>query len=114
QGRPWGFGGPGGMRGGRMGFELGRLIPPPMRQQLQLTDDQNKQLDQLEKEIKEKLNSILTEDQRKQLETIGNRGPGGFGGPPGSGPRRGGFGGPPGEAKTGRKDGNRPPDKLNY
>ncbi len=101
-GGPGGFGGQGGMRGGRGGFEIGKLIPPPLREQLDLNEEQKQQLDALEKDVKEKLNKLLTEDQRKQLEAMRNRGPGGpggFGGP-------GGPGGPPrGEGKEGRGEG---------
>jgi hypothetical protein len=113
-----GPGGPGGMRGGRGGFEVGRLIPPPLREQLDLNDEQKQQLDALEKDVKEKLNKLLTEDQRKQLEAMRNRGPGGPGGPGGFGGPGGPGGGPPrGEGKEGRgegKEGQRrgpPPDK---
>lgn len=102
---PPGFG-----RGGRPGgpgFELGRIMPPPMRQMLELSEDQIQQLDKLEKEVKEKLNNLLTADQKKQLENMRTRGPGGPGGP----------GGPPGGGDFNRKDGpgrgkdggNRPP-----
>jgi len=61
-------------------------------------------LDALEKDVKEKLNKLLTEEQRKQLDNMRNRGPGG---PPGGGP--GGFGGPPREGKNGPGDGKEGP-----
>jgi hypothetical protein len=108
-----GPGGPGGMRGGRGGFEVGRLIPPPLREQLDLNEEQKQQLDALEKDVKEKLNKLLTEDQRKQLESMRNRGPGGPGGPGGFG---GPGGGPPrGEGKDGqRRGGDRPPPDKEF
>lgn len=98
---------PGGMRG-RMGpgFELGRIIPPPMRQQLELSEEQIQQIDKLEKELKEKLNKLLTEEQKKQLENMRMRGPGGPGGGPGGGPPGGGF---EGNRKQQGREGNRPP-----
>jgi hypothetical protein len=87
-------GGPG--MGGPGFFRLpppGVLLPPPAQDALQLTDAQKKQVAELQKEIDAKLDKVLTEEQRKQLKELKDRGPGGFG-PPGGGP--GGFGPPPG------------------
>lgn len=118
-GPPGGPGGPpGGMGGTGMGFgrfEVGRLIGPPIRQELKLTEEQEKQLVELEKSVKERLAKILTADQMKRLENFRPRfgrgglggagfGPGGPGGP-GAGP--GDRGRPP---AGDRPDGNRPPD----
>jgi Spy/CpxP family protein refolding chaperone len=91
-GQRGGPGGPGGMRP----FELGRVLPPFVKDQLNLTEDQEKQLADLEKDVKAKLTKILTADQQKQLQEMrpprgGPGGPGGEGGPPGGG--RGGRGG---------------------
>jgi hypothetical protein len=68
---------------------------------LQLTSEQKKQLEDLQKEIDSHLEKLLTAEQRKQLQELRNRrpggGPGGFGGGPGGfvgGP--GGVGGGPG------------------
>jgi hypothetical protein len=87
---PGGPGGPGG------GFHL---IPPFAVEKMNLTADQQKQIDELEKEIKAKLYKILTPEQKKILETArpprpGQGGPGGPGGPGGG--RRGAGGGPGG------------------
>ncbi len=99
----------GGQRGGPGGpgrFELGRLLPPFMKDELKLTADQEKQLADLEKDVKERLTKILTPEQRKQLETMRPpRGPGGPGGPGGD---RGGPGGERGRRPGGR-DGDNPP-----
>jgi hypothetical protein len=65
---------------------------------LQLTDDQRKKIDDLQKQVDTSLSQILTKDQKQQLDDMRNRGPGGFG-PPG-GP--GGPGGPPGGPGRGR------------
>jgi Spy/CpxP family protein refolding chaperone len=87
-------GGPGGMEHG--GFHV---LPPFVQDKLNLTDDQKKQIEELEKQTKAKLDSILTDDQKQKLKDMrsqfgrGGRGPGGQGGP--------GAGHPPG--------GERPP-----
>jgi hypothetical protein len=58
-------------------FELGAVLPPFAVDQLDLTADQKKQLDALQKEVKAKLEKILTADQIKKLKTLRPRGPGG-------------------------------------
>jgi hypothetical protein len=91
-------GGPGGMQGG--GFHI---VPPFVQEQLNLTEDQKKQIEQLEKDTKAKLDSILTADQKQKLKDMrekmrggGGRGPGG-GGQGGQGGQGGGR--PPGGAQ---------------
>jgi spore coat protein CotH len=91
-----GFGGgvPGGGFGGFRGPPPGVLLPPPAQDTLQLTAEQKKQLDAIQKELDEKLDKLLTEDQRKQFKEMKDRsappgGPGGGFGPPG-GPGGGG------------------------
>jgi hypothetical protein len=84
---PGGPGGPGGRFGGPGGFggppPVGQVLPPFVRDMLEVTDDQKKQLDELQKEVDAKLAKILTDDQRKRLREMRDRGPGGrFGGPP--------------------------------
>jgi len=111
-----GFGGPG------MFMRLpspGEILPAPLQEMLQFTDQQKKDLEVLQKDVDAKLDKIMTEDQRKQLKEMRERGPdgpmrfqfgpggpggpppGAFpGGPPPGGPPRDGFpgapGGPPG------------------
>src|SRR3954454_381367 len=67
-----GPGGPGGPgvpgQGGPGRFELGKVIPPMMRDDLGLSDEQAKMIDELEKDVKERLSKILTADQKKKLE----------------------------------------------
>lgn len=86
-------------------FMMGRpgdILPGPLQDMLRLTDEQKKQVAELQKEADAKVEKILTEDQRKQLKEMRDRGPMGFGppggpggfGPPPGGP--GGFGPPPG------------------
>ncbi len=67
-------------------FELGKVLPPHIREQLELTKDQEKALAELEKTVKEKLEKMLTTEQKKKLEKAGPP----MGGPPSDGP-----GGPP-------------------
>jgi Spy/CpxP family protein refolding chaperone len=79
-GREGGPGGPGGP-GGQGGFHL---LLPRAQEQLNLTDDQKKQVAALEAEVKAKLEKILTPEQLKQLKEMRPPqrpgGPGGFGG----------------------------------
>ena len=76
-----------------------RPVTDPAQDQLKLSDDQKKQVADLQKETDEKIDKILTEEQRKQYKELRERGPGGgFG--------KGGFG----KGKDGGKGGN-PPKK---
>jgi Spy/CpxP family protein refolding chaperone len=82
-------------------FELGRVLPPHARDELELAEDQQEAIAKLEKQVKERLTKILTAEQAKRLEHLPppvptgppRRGPGGRDGPPRGGP--GGPGGPP-------------------
>jgi hypothetical protein len=99
-GRP-GFGPPGGGPDRpRMGMggppRPGEILPAMMRQRLNLTASQEKQLAELQKEVDAKLAKILTVEQRDQLKTMRERGPRGFGPPGGPGGRQRGGGRPPG------------------
>ena len=90
---------PGGGPGrGRAGFHL---LPPRAVEQLNLTADQQKQLTDLETEVKAKLEKILTPEQQQQLKQMRP--------PP---PPRGGRGaGGPGAGAPGPDDqGERPPE----
>ena len=93
------------------GFELGKLLPPHILEELELTPAQEKQLRELEQETRKKLQKILTPEQQKQIERLGRRrpGPGPDDGPP---PPRGKGKRPPKEDDEDRppKDkGKRPP-----
>ena len=72
---------------------------------MNLTAEQKKQVDALQKEVDAKLAKMLTDEQKKQLKEMRSRGPGGNGPPPGppdeNGPPRDGNGPP--------RDGNGPP-----
>jgi hypothetical protein len=98
------FGGPGGFgpRGGPGNPIMapprpGEILPSFLQRALDLSTDQKAQLDELQKEVDSRLAKILTDSQKKTLDQMRRRGPGGPGGfgPPG---RRGfgpGPGGPP-------------------
>ena len=88
---------------GRGGFHL---LPPPLVQQLKLTDDQKTQITALEADTKTKLEKILTADQLTQLKNFRPpMRPGGQmrGGPGGGQGRNSGGNGP------GADDNNMPP-----
>jgi Spy/CpxP family protein refolding chaperone len=96
------------------GFELGKLLPPHIMEELELTPQQEKQLRELEQETRKKLQKILTPEQQKQIERLGRRRPGPG---PDDGPPPGGKGKrPPKEDDEDRppKDkGKRPPKEDN-
>src|SRR5262249_166694 len=101
-GRRAAFSGPAGMQPGEF-----HVIPPFVQGQLKLTDDQKKQIADLEKQTKEKLHTIWTDEQKQKVKGMrsqfrGGRGPGGPGG-------QGGPGGPGGQGGPGGPGGNRPP-----
>src|SRR5882724_1971762 len=74
-----GRGGPGGP-GGRGGPpQPGQVLPPMLQDALNLTDDQKKQVADLQKDVDTKLAKILTADQLKQMKQMRGRGPGGPG-----------------------------------
>lgn len=48
-------------------FELGWVLPPHVRPALKLTKDQEKKIAELEKEVKKRLETILTNEQKRTL-----------------------------------------------
>jgi hypothetical protein len=61
--------GPGGdKKGPPMGFELGKVLPPHIADTLELSEEQLKQIADLEKDVKAKLTKILTAGQVKKAE----------------------------------------------
>src|SRR5262245_25766347 len=85
-------------------FELGRVLPPPLVEELELTREQHAEIAKLEKEVKERLSKILTAEQKKKVENF--RPPRGPGGPPPGGPGKG----PPGGGGE-RPPRGEPPDR---
>ena len=83
----------GGMMGGMP--TPGQILGTGLQEMLKLTDAQKKDLDALQKEVDTKLDKLLTDDQKKQLAEMKERGArGGFGGEKGGpGGPGGGFGG---------------------
>jgi Spy/CpxP family protein refolding chaperone len=72
--------------GGGRGGQPGKILSTGAQDQLKLTDEQKKKVEELQKNIDEQLNKILTEDQQKQLKDMQQGAGGGRGG-------RGGRGG---------------------
>jgi hypothetical protein len=48
----------------------GQVIPPAAQQKLQLTDEQKKKIDDLQKEAEAKILAVLTDEQKKQYEQM--------------------------------------------
>jgi EF hand len=107
-GRSFGFGPPGGRPGGGPGGFMmmpprpGEILSPMVQQRLRLSALQKAELASIQKEVDERLEKILNDEQKKQIQEMRQRGPGGFGprggGPPGFGP---GDGGPLGDGPRG-------------
>jgi spore coat protein CotH len=63
----------------------GLIMPPPLQEQLGLTDEQKKRFAELQKEVDRKVQEILTAEQREQFKNLRPARPGA---PPGAGPGR--------------------------
>ena len=90
-----GGGGPGG--GMFAMIRPGEILPGPFQNMLGVNADQKKKLDALQKEVDDKLEAMMNDEQKKQWKDMRAAAPGGggfAGGPPGGGPG-GGPGGPP-------------------
>jgi hypothetical protein len=74
----------------KKGWEPGKIIPPHIRDGLELTEAQEKKIADLEKEVRGKLLSIFTEEQKRRIQELNDKGPKG---PPKDGPpEKGGKG----------------------
>ena len=69
-GRPPGGGRPQGVGGGRPA--IGHVLPPFVRDELALKDRQRRQIAELEKTVKSRLESILTAEQLRQFRALWN------------------------------------------
>lgn len=81
-------GGPpgGGFQGGPPSApRAGQILPGFLEDELNLSADQKRQLERLQRDVDESLAKILNEDQRRKLTDLGDRGPGSKG-PKGKGP----------------------------
>lgn len=96
KGRP-GFGGPGGFGGFGGRTPPGTVFSTAIQDLLKMTEEQKKQIADLQKEVDDKLAKILTDEQKKQLKDMREGG-----GRPGFG--KGGPGGGPGGAPPKKKD----------
>jgi Spy/CpxP family protein refolding chaperone len=89
--------GKGGFPGGPGGFGMrpqpGQILPSFIQDRLKLTDDQKKQVADLQKDVDSKIDKLLTDEQRAEFKKIKEQGPGFGGGPGGGGRGKGGFGG---------------------
>ena len=83
----------------------GQILPAPEVERLKLSDAQKKQLDDLQKTTRTKLEKIFNDEQKGQLQAMREGGPGG-----GPGGRRGGPGGRGG--RGGRGMGERIPNSI--
>ncbi|MFO0935272.1 MAG: CotH kinase family protein [Gemmataceae bacterium] len=84
-------GGPGGPGGMFMMPKPGELVPAPLQMMLDVSDEQKKKLEALQKETDAKLEKIMSSEQRKQWQDMKNN-PMGFGPPGGMGPGGSGRG----------------------
>ena len=100
-------------KGGPPRFELGKAFPPPLLEQLNLTPAQEKELEAIEKDLKGKLDKLLTADQKQIAADFRPRGPGGMGmGEKGDKGGKTGKGGKGGKGDKGDKgDKNDRPDR---
>jgi Spy/CpxP family protein refolding chaperone len=79
-------GGKGGFGGGFGRMQPGQIMPVFLQEQLKLTDAQKKDIEALQKDVDAKLDKLLTDEQKKTLKELKDRGPGaGFPGFPGGG-----------------------------
>jgi hypothetical protein len=56
---------------GPPGFKVGKVFPRHVREAIDLTDEQKRKVDELEDEVRQKLEKILTVDQFRHAESIG-------------------------------------------
>ena len=63
--------------GGRLaqigGAGIGQVLPPAVQTRLQLTDEQKKEIEKIQKEAEAKIMKVLNDDQKKQLEQLKKR-----------------------------------------
>ncbi len=65
----------------------GEILPPMLQDMLQMTTEQKKKLEALQKKTDAELEGLMTEEQKKLFKELKERGNNGFqNGPPGVGP----------------------------
>jgi Spy/CpxP family protein refolding chaperone len=60
---------------GKKGWEPGKIIPPHIRDELDLTEEQERRIAEVEKEVRRKLLDIFTEKQKQHLRDMNDKGP---------------------------------------
>ena len=53
-----------------VGGGIGQVLPPAVQNRLQLTDEQKKQIEAIQKEVEAKVLKVLNDEQKKQLENM--------------------------------------------
>jgi poly(3-hydroxybutyrate) depolymerase len=76
----YGARGPGNGFGGGFGTPPGTVLSPRVQENLKLTDDQKKRIEELQKEVDARVQKVLTEEQNKQLKDLKDNAGRGFGG----------------------------------
>ncbi len=87
--------GKGKMSMGKGGFKIGMVLPPQLVSEMNLTEEQMTKLQALEKEVKEKLDKMLTAEQKQMVENFQPKGMGK------GGDQKGGKGGKGGDNQKG-------------
>jgi hypothetical protein len=87
-GAQFGGGGPGAPGGRGAPPQPGQILPDFLKDQLNLTEAQKKQVADLQKDVDAELAKILSAEQKARLKEMRDRGPGGRGGPGGPPPQR--------------------------
>jgi hypothetical protein len=86
----------------------GQLLAAAVVERLKLTEEQKKQLAEIQKDSDSKLDAIFKDEQKKQFKQMQDFARQFAGGPPGGGPPGGGRGGPPGGGPPGGGRGGPP------
>ena len=81
-----------GAKGAAGAVKLGAVLPPALVEELKLTDEQKAKLAEIEKNLKGELDKLLTDEQKKAVESYRPAGMGAKGGPGGD---KGGKAPPP-------------------
>ena len=90
--------------GEKKGWEPGKIIPPHVRDILELSEEQERKIADLEKEVRSKLLKIFTEEQQQRLRDFNDKGP--------KGPPKDKDGPPP--EKKGKKGKDKDKDRDRY
>ncbi len=89
-------------KGASAAVKLGSALPPALVEELKLTDDQKAKLAEIEKNLKGELDKLLTDEQKKTVESYRPAGPG----------AKGGKGNPPAEKAPAPAEKGKPEDQT--